>query len=169
MIFLLIEQSAPFISLAHMRFVIQTPVQGNFKAVMTKFDRQLFEALAPKYGKMEIVAFTGSKKGDHVHIRFIQPFKADWISEIVEDYEDSRQSYFIDIGTKLPFGLEFWRHKHCVKHLDDHHAVISDDITFHAKNKLMTVFLYPFLYLAFYPRKSIYKKYFKKVFPLNPS
>jgi len=36
---------------------------------MAAFDRQLFEALKPPVGEMEIKEFTGSQKGDKVHIQ----------------------------------------------------------------------------------------------------
>ncbi len=144
-----------------MNIQLKTKVDGNYKAIMEQFDRKLFEALKPKYGKMEIVKFTGSKKGDRVHLRFLSPIKAEWVSEIIDDGEDENQSFFIDKGTILPFPLKSWKHKHIVQKITEDTSHIIDDMTFEGINSLFTLFLYPALYLAFYPRKSIYKSYFK--------
>lgn len=145
-----------------MNIQLKTKVDGNYKEVMKRFDRQLFEALKPKYGKMEIIEFTGSKKGDLVHLQFLSPIKMEWISEITDDGEDEKESYFIDEGVKLPFPLSFWQHKHIVQKITEDTSYIIDDMTFKGPNFLVTLFLYPALYIAFFPRKSIYKSYFKK-------
>jgi ligand-binding SRPBCC domain-containing protein len=144
-----------------MNIKLKTKVAGNYQDIMRLFDRNLFEALKPKNAKMEIVEFTGSKKGDKVHLRFLSPLKAEWISEITEDGEDESESYFIDEGTTLPFPLSFWKHKHVVQKITEDTSYIIDDMTFKGINSLFTLFLYPALYVAFYPRKSIYKSYFK--------
>lgn len=143
-----------------MRILLETKVKGDYKEIMARFDRKLFEALAPKQGKMEIVEFTGSKKGDRVHIRFISPFKADWTSHITEDYEDEQQTYFVDQGEIMPFGLGYWKHRHIVRKIDSTHSMIVDDIEYKAKSSFMTPLLYPALYFAFSPRKKIYQEYF---------
>lgn len=143
-----------------MRIVIKTRVAGHHKDIMQRFDRDLFEALAPKVGKMEIVTFTGSKKGDKVHIRFISPIKADWTSLITEDYSDEQQSYFVDEGDVLPFPLSYWKHRHIVERIDDKNSYIIDDIEYKAQNPLLTLFFYPILYFSFLPRRSIYQSYF---------
>lgn len=144
-----------------MNIQLKTKVDGNYKDIMKRFDRNLFEALKPKNAKMEIVEFTGSKKGDKVHLRFLSPLKAEWISKITEDGEDENESYFIDEGEKLPFPLSSWTHRHVVEKITKDTSYIIDDMTFEGINFLFTLFLYPALYLAFYPRKSIYKSYFK--------
>lgn len=147
-----------------MRILLKTKVKGNYKKVMSLFDRDLFEALKPKAASMEIVEFTGSQKGDKVHIRFVKPIKADWISLITEDHIDDTQAYFIDKGDVLPFPLKDWMHKHIVqKHTEDE-SVIVDDISFSSGYKLLDLFIYPALYFGFYPRKAVYRKYFNKVF-----
>jgi ligand-binding SRPBCC domain-containing protein len=107
------------------------------------------------------VTFTGSKKGDKVHLRFLSPIKAEWISEITEDGENEKEAYFIDEGVKLPFPLSSWKHKHVVRKITENSSYIIDDMTFEGINSFFTLFLYPALYIAFYPRKSIYKSYFK--------
>lgn len=143
-----------------MNLQLSTTVRGNYKAVMARFDRDLFEALKPKQGEMEIVEFTGSKKGDRVHLRFLSPVKADWVSLITEDGADDQQAYFVDEGETLPFPLKYWRHRHIVEKITADTSRIIDDITFKGPNALMTLLLYPAIFLGFYPRKRIYRSYF---------
>lgn len=131
---------------------------------MDHFDRDLFEALKPKGATMEIVKFTGSKKGDLVHIRFVRPFKAEWISKITEHGSDGKEAYFVDEGEVLPFPLKKWKHVHRVEKLDEENSIIVDDITFSSNNKLLDLFLYPMMYIGFKPRNKVYKKYFSKLF-----
>jgi len=145
-----------------MKLRLTAEVDGHYQEVMAKFDRKLFEALKPRYGQMEVEEFTGSKKGDVVRLRFITPIKAIWISDIVEHGSDDYQAYFIDEGRKLPFPLKYWRHKHIVKKVSESRSLIIDDMTFEGHNLLLTLFLYPALYVAFYPRKKVYRKYFEQ-------
>ena len=145
-----------------MNLVLLTPVQGNYKKVMAAFDRQLFEALKPPIGKMEILEFTGSKKGDKVHIQFHSPAKAEWISDIVEDEVTEERAWFVDVGVKLPWPLATWTHRHIVERVDDQNSIIIDDITFSANNFILSLLLYPAIFLGFYPRKKIYQAYFKE-------
>jgi ligand-binding SRPBCC domain-containing protein len=144
-----------------MRLRLAAEVEGNFKDVMSAFDRNLFEALKPPAGQMEIVQFTGSKKGDVVHLRFVKPIHAEWISEIVEDGESEEECWFVDKGTTLPWPLQTWTHKHIVKKIDTNTSVIVDDMSFTGKNPFLTLLLYPALFIGFYPRKKVYKRYFK--------
>ncbi len=143
-----------------MNLTLKTKVNGNYKKVMAAFDRELFEALKPPVGKMEIVEFTGSQKGDRVHIRFLKPIKAEWISDIIEDNITDDSAWFVDVGVKLPWPLASWKHRHIVERIDDDHSFVIDNMTFTGKNILLTLLLYPAIFLGFYPRKSIYKKYF---------
>ncbi|MCB0562108.1 MAG: hypothetical protein H6573_10700 [Lewinellaceae bacterium] len=146
-----------------MNIKLQTAVRGNFKEIMARFDRDLFEALAPRQPKMEIVEFTGSKKGDRVHIRFLQPLKVDWVSVITEDEINNAEAYFIDEGVQLPFPLSFWKHKHIVRKITEDTSFIIDDITFRGPNRLLSLLMYPAIFLGFYPRKRIYRRYFGEV------
>ena len=143
-----------------MNIVFKTKVKGNYKAVMERFDRDLFEALKPSQGEMEIIEFTGSKKGDRVHIRFVKPLKAEWLSLITADGVDENEAYFIDEGETLPFPLSYWQHKHIVQKIDETHSLIIDDITFKAGNPIMTALMYPAMYIGFAPRAKIYRSYF---------
>jgi ligand-binding SRPBCC domain-containing protein len=128
---------------------------------MEQFERPLFEALKPAGVKMEIIAFTGSKKGDHVHIRLKNLRKGDWISLITEDGMNEKEAWFVDEGTTMPFGLIYWRHCHSVQRQSETTSIIVDDLTFKTKNFLVGWFLYPLLWLGLYQRKKVYRKFFR--------
>lgn len=144
-----------------MNIILKTPVKGYYKDVMAAFDRRLFEALKPPVGKMEIVDFTGSKKGDKVHLQFLSPIKAEWISDIVEDGMNDHRAWFVDVGVKLPWPLATWTHKHIVEKIDDQNSMIIDDITFTGSNPIISLALHPAIFMGFYPRKKIYRDYFE--------
>ena len=147
-----------------MRLVLKTKVSGNYKVIMDRFDLDLFEALKPIGAKMEIVEFTGSQKGDLVHIRFTKPFRTEWISKITDHGSDDKMAFFLDEGDKLPFPLKKWKHKHIVEYETDSQSIIVDDISFSSNNVILDLILYPAMFLGFYPRKKIYKKYFSGLF-----
>lgn len=146
-----------------MHIQIETKVSGNYLDVLYKFDRQLFEALLPKNARVEIVDFTGSKKGDRVHLKFLSPIKTEWISDIIEDGSNEEEAYFIDEGSLLPPGLKYWRHKHIVRKITDTESLIIDDITFKGLNQVISLLLYPGIYFSFAGRKKIYQQYFSKL------
>lgn len=151
---------ACFIVVESMNITLKAVVKGNYKDVMASFDRNLFEALKPSRGEIEIVKFTGSKKGDTVHLRFVKPIRAEWISKIIEDGQNTNRAWFIDRGIKLPWPLATWTHEHIVEKIDEDYSIIIDDMTFTGKNGLLTLVLYPIIYLGFYPRKKVYQSYF---------
>ena len=145
-----------------MKFQLRTIVNGHYREVFTKFDRQLFEFLLPKFGEVELVEFGGSDTGDIVHLDFRKPLKAKWISEITENGDTAEQMWFVDQGTRLPFGLQYWRHKHIVRAAGRDRSEIVDDIEFRFANGFLSSLLLPFVYLAFLPRKKLYRKYFNR-------
>jgi len=143
-----------------MNIILKTPIKGNYIKVMEAFDLSLFEALKPPFGKMEIVEFTGSKKGDRVHIRFLSPIKAEWVSDIIADEVTDDMALFVDVGSTLPWPLATWTHRHIVEKVDENNSIIIDDITFTASNFILTAIMYPAIFMGFYPRKKIYQEYF---------
>lgn len=145
-----------------MNLILKTKVNGNYKDIINKFDLDLFEALAPPGPKIEIVKFTGSKKGDRVHIRFLSPIKTEWISDITADEINESEAFFIDEGVKLPFPLKHWKHKHIVRKIDENNSEIIDDITYKGANGLLTLLMYPAMFIGFFPRKRIYQNIFGK-------
>ncbi len=146
-----------------MNIVIKTAVKGDPASVISRFDRELFEALTPPGPGVELIRFDGSRTGDIVHIRldFFTLFSEDWISEIVEDGQTEEAVYFIDQGKELPFFLRSWKHKHIVQSTETY-SIIIDDITFKTPFFLFDLLLYPVLYFQFAYRKPIYQKFFGK-------
>ena len=140
-----------------MRILLKTRVSGNYLDIYNSFDRSLFEFLLPSGAKVQ--QFDGSKKGDIVHLTFSFPFKAEWVSEIIENNISDSECYFIDKGTKLPFGIHFWIHKHRIIK-DGNQSIIEDDIEFSTGNKFLDLIYYPGLLVSFLPRKRLYQKYF---------
>jgi ligand-binding SRPBCC domain-containing protein len=145
-----------------MNIQLKAKVDGNYKDIMHRFDRELFEALKPANAKMEIVEFTGSKKGDKVHLRFHSPIKAEWISHITSHGENEQEAFFVDEGVTLPFPLAYWKHRHIVQKITEDTSYIIDDMTFKGVNGLFSLLLYPAIYIGFYPRKRIYRDYFSR-------
>jgi ligand-binding SRPBCC domain-containing protein len=143
-----------------MNLKIRSQVKGNYRDIMAGFDRQLFEALLPKLADVEIVEFTGSKKGDRVHIRFNSPIRTEWISKIVKDEVNDTEAYFIDEGVTLPPLLSYWQHKHIVQKVTEDTSIIIDDISYRSRNPLLSLLIYPAIFFGFYPRKKQYKAYF---------
>ena len=145
-----------------MKIKLVTPVNRNFKEVYEKFDRQLFEFLQPSFPKMKLIEFQSQKPGNIVHIEFIFPLKAKWVSIITEEESNDQECFFIDEGEVLPPGISFWRHKHIVKRTGKDTCEIIDDIEYKSPNKIIEALMYPQLYMSFYPRKKAYQKYFNK-------
>ena len=94
-----------------MRLTIQTPVRGDYREVLARFDQTLFEQLTPPGAKVELLRFDGSETGDLVHIRLFLPLMRpqDWISEIVDHGTDAQQAWFVDEGRTLPWFLNSWQ------------------------------------------------------------
>ena len=150
------------LSKIEMNIKFKTSIKGNYIKVMDAFDLSLFEALKPPFGKMKIVEFTGSKKGDRVHIRFLSPIKTEWVSDIIAHEVTDDMALFVDVGSTLPWPLTIWTHRHIVQKVDEYNSIIIDDITFTASNFILTVLMYPAIFMGFYPRKKIYREYFSK-------
>ena len=146
-----------------MKIYIKTPVAAPHKEVMKGFDRKLFEALSPPGAKVELIRFDGSNLGDIVHLRLklLGFIETDWISDIIEEGANDQEAYFIDKGTHLPFFLSFWRHRHVVVSEKGGSSII-DDIEYKAHNPILSLLLYPVLYLQFAYRKPIYQRFFGK-------
>jgi ligand-binding SRPBCC domain-containing protein len=140
---------------------ISTRVNLSLLKVWEGFNLELFSKLAPPFPPVEVKEFGGCLKGDKVHLELnFLLFKQDWISDIVDQKRTESEIYFIDEGTKLPFFLSYWRHRHrLVK--DDEGTMIIDDITFKTPTILTDYLFYPLMYLQFLYRKPIYKKVFE--------
>ena len=140
--------------------VHKTKVAGHYLDLMKRFDRDLFEALAPKVGKIEIAKFTGSETGDKVHIKFLSPIRTEWVSHIIDHGQNENKAYFIDKGVQLPFPLDAWEHHHVIEKISEEESYIVDDMRFKGRNYFWSLILYPTIYLGFLPRGKVYRSYF---------
>jgi ligand-binding SRPBCC domain-containing protein len=145
-----------------MKILLRTIVDCPFEQVAGNFDRELFEFLLPPHFVATLVNYEGSKPGDKIHLTFKIPWKSDWISVIKEFENASAYYYFIDVGEILPFGLKKWRHHHQVIQLIENKTEIIDFIYFSTRFWLLDLLAWPVLFASFFPRKRLYKQYFKK-------
>lgn len=145
-----------------MKINIFTKVELDYLQVKEGFDEKLFSKLSPPFPPVKLLRFDGSKKGDIVSLELnFLLFKQVWTSEITEDKTNESEFFFVDKGVKLPFFLKNWEHRHHVVKNGDA-SIIKDEIYFEGSNSIMTVLLFPALWLQFMYRKPIYKKVFKK-------
>lgn len=145
-----------------MKITIETPVEQGYLDVKSGFNESLFKKLSPPFPPVKLLRFDGSRKGDFVTLEldFIF-FKQKWTSEIIEDWTTELEFYFVDQGVELPFFLKKWKHKHRVISAGIG-SIIRDEIEFEAPFGLMTILLYPVLWVQFAYRKGIYRMIFKK-------
>lgn len=144
-----------------MKINIKTLVNKSMQDVWLGFDEKLFRFLSPPFPKVEIERFDGCLKGDEVHLKLLFPFFPQyWFAEIVENSLSENEIYFIDKGTKLPFFLSDWQHKHRIVKVNETQSAIIDSIEFKTGTLISDWAVYPALYLQFLMRKPLYKKYF---------
>lgn len=149
-----------------MHLYLKTYVSQPADQVWTGFDRTLFDQLAPPFPPVDVVRFDGCKTGDIVHLRLnFLFFKQDWISLISDQQATETEIYFVDTGTKLPFFLSQWQHRHRLLRLNARpnaasQTCIVEDITFHTPTRLTDYLLYPLLWLQFAYRRPIYRRFF---------
>lgn len=144
-----------------MKITLSTTVKQDYLSVKKGFNESLFKRLSPPFPPVKLLRFDGSSKGDIVSLELnFLIFKQKWTSEITDDHTDEREFYFIDEGIQLPFFLGKWKHKHRIIDHEDG-TLIRDEIEYQGPNALMSVLLYPALYLQFLYRKPIYKKIFR--------
>lgn len=145
-----------------MKIIIKTIVEQDYLTVGKGFDQSLFEALKPPLLPLTLKRFDGSQTGDEVHIQLGKGiFSQDWNALIIEHGEDENEVYFIDKGSKLPFFLKDWKHRHRILRQDNNQAMIIDDIDYTTPFRLMDYLMYPIMYLQFWVRKPVYKKVFR--------
>jgi ligand-binding SRPBCC domain-containing protein len=144
-----------------MNIKLITSVKKDYKSVFEGFDEKLFLELAPVFPKVNLLHFGGCKKGDEVHLELdALLFKQRWDALIIEQGELENEIYFIDKGTRLPFFLITWQHRHRIVGKPNGTSEIIDDFDFTTPFFLFDYLIYPFLYLQFAARKPIYQRIF---------
>lgn len=144
-----------------MKINIETQVQQDYLKVKDGFNETLFTKLSPPFPPVKLLRFDGSKTGDLVSLELnFLFFKQKWTSKITDDKTTEQEFYFIDKGVELPFFLKEWQHKHRIINTKEG-SIIRDEITYKSGFSLLTLLLYPALYIQFLYRKPIYRKIFK--------
>jgi len=144
-----------------MKLRIQTHVSQPYQVVWQGFNEELFRRLSPPFPPVRVARFDGCLAGDMVvlELNFFL-FKQQWISRITEQQSSESEIYFVDEGTKLPFFLRFWRHRHRIIHEEAGGTIIADEIEFKTPFWITDYLMYPLLWVQFAYRKPIYKQAF---------
>jgi ligand-binding SRPBCC domain-containing protein len=66
----------------------------------------------------------------------------------------------------MPFGLQYWQHKHRVKKITELSCEIIDEISFDTGKLFLNYLLFPFLWGMIFYRKPFYEKYLSLINPL---
>jgi len=144
-----------------MKIKIISTVNATFQRVSKGFNEKLFKSLLPPSYFVKLLRYDGEQPGSIIHLRFLLPWKSDWVSRITDSKKTNDEYYFIDVGDNLPYGLKQWSHRHIVKQLTPSKTAIVDEIDFSTGNKIFDVMVYPLLLIAFLPRKRSYRKFFE--------
>lgn len=146
-----------------MHLLLKTPVRQPLSAVWAGFDQALFDQLSPPFPPVDVIRFDGCRTGDVVHLRLnFLIFHQNWISVITDQQISPNEVYFIDQGTRLPFFLTAWHHRHRLVSDPAGGTVIVDDIRYQTPFWLTDYLLFPLIWLQFAYRKPIYKRIFGK-------
>ncbi|TDQ12920.1 ligand-binding SRPBCC domain-containing protein [Algoriphagus boseongensis] len=149
-----------------MKLTLETTVEQGYLDVKSGFTEKLFKKLSPPFPPVKVIRFDGCEKGDLVSLELnFLLFKQKWTSEIKEGFTNEFEFCFVDEGIELPFFLKKWHHRHRVIS-SGIQSKIRDEITFEAPLGLLTLLLYPAMWVLFSYRKPIYKKMFKRA--VNP-
>ena len=143
-----------------MHLKIETKVKGEPSKIMAGFTRDLFEKLNPPFPKAHLMRYDGNKPGDEVHIKLnFLIFNQTWFSKITDFHESETSCYFIDEGTRLPFFLTRWKHKHIIQKLNEDNSKIIEDIEFESP-----LILLPFVYLGIVFQMKYRSPIYKRIF-----
>lgn len=144
-----------------MKLTFKTPVKGNFEFVASQFNEELFKKMALPLTKIYVGFFEGTKKGDSFSFTMkFMGFHQFWEGLIVDNGSNADESFFIDIGKKLPFPLASWSHRHSFQRISDGETLIVDEVEYSSFNKLFDYLLFPFWQSYFNYRSYLYKKIF---------
>jgi len=145
----------------HIRII--TPVNARFETVVSHFNEQLLRQVSPPFPPTRLLRYDGNLPGNEVHVElnFIF-FRQVWKSKIIACQKSDQSLIFVDEGTQLPFFLAYWHHEHRVEKTGTD-STITDNITCRTPFLLTDWLMYPLMYLQFWYRKPLYRKYFKRL------
>lgn len=146
------------------QIVLRTPIQAPFVQVVERFDERLFQALAPRFPKMELLRHDPITDGAEVHLLLNTGImKQKWVSKLSRVSRTDSVFEFYDHGTSLPFPLKAWEHVHRVESREGGtSAEIIDDMRFTTGWLLLDWLAKPVLFSLFNPRKAKYVAYFEQ-------
>jgi ligand-binding SRPBCC domain-containing protein len=153
--------AAPVVS--NMHFQIRTAVQGSPRSVFARFNRTLFMALAPPGVRLHLYQFDEPIAVGgvvHLEVKFFGLIRQEWYNRITAVELTDTQCAFVDEGERLPAPLRGWRHHHIIRQ-GSQGTEIVDDITYHASNGLLSLLMLPAVYLQFWIRKPVYRRFFR--------
>jgi ligand-binding SRPBCC domain-containing protein len=136
-----------------MKINVQTFIKtsGSVGDVFKLFNQDMFYFLT-KNAPVKPIRYDGDYVGSEIHLELTFPWKQEWISVITERSEGVEKSYFIDVGSRLPFNIKEWKHAHIVRKVDNG-VVIEDAIDFRSSNMF-----YEFIWwMSFLPQFLIRK------------
>ena len=155
-----------------MKFRIKTRVSQAREIVFEGFGVDLFKALEPPFSKITLHRFDGSKLGDRIELEILLwgILRQSWKNEITEYEKTEKHFFFVDEGIEVPFPLKKWRHKHLVtqelngtkgeKSGIESGCFITDEISYSTGTLIIDWLAFPIIWLQFYMRKPIYRKFF---------
>lgn len=146
-----------------MRIRLVNTIPSPFNKAYEQFNIHLFRFLLPPFHLAEIIKFEGHNRGDIIDVKINLPFMSNWTVIIKDSLLSHREFSFTDRGLRIPLGITYWRHTHRVVARDHHSCFIIDDIEYESKALLLDYLLYVPLWLIFYPRKFLYRKYFRQL------
>lgn len=145
-----------------MHLQIRTHVEQSLPTVWAGFNRSLFDQLSPPFPPVRVLRFDGCQRGDQVHLALnLLITRQNWVSLITDQQTTDAEIYFIDEGTRLPFFLSYWRHRHRLLR-NGNETIIVDDITYRTPFRLTDYLLYPFLWAQFAYRQPVYRRIFRR-------
>ncbi len=145
-----------------MKLKFTTLVQASPEEIWQKFDRDLFQRMAPPFPRVRLLRFDGCRKGDVVEVELnFWLFRQHWFSEIVHQLVGPDEIYFITEGVHLPFFLRSWVHKHRIMRCESGTQIV-DDIDFSSGWRIIDWFVYPLMWLQVAYRTRIYRRAFRK-------
>lgn len=133
------------------------------REVFKFFNKDLFLELNPPFINIELHQFDGVAKGDILSLTTsILGYYQTWKNEIIDEYHDDDEVYFIDEAQEMPFPFTSWKHIHKIKRVDNQYSYVIDDIYYQCDNFIFEVIVYPVVWLTMLYRKPIYLDKFRQ-------
>ena len=145
-----------------MKLVLKHNVSQSPPQVWSGFTQSLFEKLAPPFPRIRLLRFDGSTTGCTVEVELnFLLFRQIWQSEIIEHGETENEIWFVDRGSRLPFFLSYWLHRHRLIRTDTGTQIV-DDIEYRTGAVILDYLMYPMMWAQFAYRGPIYRLAFNK-------